>query len=136
LNKIFILFLIFFSFQSYSLESFKKTIEIKSGSIEFIDKDSMIKFIDGVEINSEMVNILAIEAIYDDIENTITMIGNPSEIQSLKESNIFKGYANKIIFYDDNKIELFGNAYIKYENLSITSNSIVFNPITGKISSE
>ena len=96
----------------------------------------MIKFIDGVEINSEMVNILAIEAIYDDIENTITMIGNPSEIQSLKESNIFKGYANKIIFYDDNKIELFGNAYIKYENLSITSNSIVFNPITGKISSE
>ncbi len=136
MNKIFILFLIFFSFQSYSLESFKKTIEIKSGSIEFIDKDSMIKFIDGVEINSEMVNILAIEAIYDDIENTITMIGNPSEIQSLKESNIFKGYANKIIFYDDNKIELFGNAYIKYENLSITSNSIVFNPITGKISSE
>ena len=87
MNKIFILFLIFFSFQSYSLESFKKTIEIKSGSIEFIDKDSMIKFIDGVEINSEMVNILAIEAIYDDIENTITMIGNPSEIQSLKESN-------------------------------------------------
>ena len=136
MNKIFILFLIFFSFQSYSLESFKKTIEIKSGSIEFIDKESMIKFIDGVEINSEMVNILAIEAIYDDIENTITMIGNPSEIQSLKESNIFKGYANKIIFYDDNKIELFGNAYIKYENLSITSNSIVFNPITGKISSE
>ena len=136
MNKIFILFLIFFSFQSYSLDSFKKTIEIKSGSIEFIDKESMIKFIDGVEINSEMVNILAIEAIYDDIENTITMIGNPSEIQSLKESNIFKGYANKIIFYDDNKIELFGNAYIKYENLSITSNSIVFNPITGKISSE
>jgi len=136
LNKIFILFLIFFSFQSYSLDSFKKTIEIKSGSIEFIDKESMIKFIDGVEINSEMVNISAIEAIYDDIENTITMIGNPSEIQSLKESNIFKGYANKIIFYDDNKIELFGNAYIKYENLSITSNSIVFNPITGKISSE
>ena len=78
-----------------------------------------------------MVNILAIEAIYDDIENTITMI-EPSEIQSLKRAIYLKDI-NKIIFYDIIKLNFWK---CNNENLSITSNSIVFNPITGKISSE
>ena len=77
-----------------------------------------------------------------DLKN-LGMEGNPSEfgiylslIKSNKKDNIFDGKAEKIIFFNDQKVHLIGNASMKYENISISSNLIVFNPQTGKISSD
>ena len=38
------------------------------------------------------------------------------------------------MFFNDEKIHLIGDASIKYENISISSNIIIFNPRTEKIS--
>ena len=48
---------------------------------------------------------------------------------------IFSGKADKILFFDDEKIHLIGNASMKYEGISISSNIIVFNPQSGKMTS-
>jgi len=53
----------------------------------------------------------------------------------LKDDNIFSGKADKILFFDDEKIHLIGNASMKYEGTSISSNIIVFNPQSGKMTS-
>jgi lipopolysaccharide export system protein LptA len=60
----------------------------------------------------------------------------PSLIKSNKDDSFFSGTAEKIIFFSDEKIHLIGNASMKYENVSISSNIIIFNPRTGKFSSE
>ena len=72
---------------------------------------------------------------YDEINNVITFLGNPSSIKSNKEENLFDGQAEKILFFTDEKVHLKGNATMKYENISISSNLIIFNPQTGKMSS-
>ena len=89
-----------------------------------------------VEINSDFVNIKAESAVYDDIKDVISILGKPSIIKSSKKDTSFNGKAEIIMFFDDEKIHLIGNASMKYENISISSNIIIFNPRTGKISSE
>tara|TARA_B100001769_G_scaffold116409_1_gene90828 strand:- start:256 stop:669 length:414 start_codon:yes stop_codon:yes gene_type:complete len=114
---------------------FKSDININSDSIEFLKESDKINFFNNVEINSEYVNIKAESAIYDHIKNVISFKGSPSFIKSKKDDNLFDGKAETILFFNDEKIHLIGNASMKYENLSISSNSIIFNPQTGKMSS-
>ena len=116
--------------------SFDNDIRIKSDTIEFLGKNNQINFLNNVEINSDFVNIKAESAIYDDIKNMISILGKPSTIKSSKKNTSFNGKAEKIMFFNDEKIHLIGNASMKYENISISSNIIIFNPRTGKISSE
>ena len=116
--------------------SFDNDIRIKSGTIEFLEKNNQINFLNNVEINSDFVNIKAESAIYDDIKDVISILGKPSIIKSSKKDTSFNGKAEKIMFFNDEKIHLIGNASMKYENISISSNIIIFNPRTGKISSE
>ena len=118
------------------LSSFDNDIRIKSETIEFLEKNNQINFLNNVEINSDFVNIKAESAIYDDIKNVISILGKPSIIKSSKEGTAFNGKAEEIMFFNDEKIHLIGNASMKYENISISSNIIIFNPRTGKISSE
>ena len=118
------------------LSSFDNDITIKSDTIEFLEKNNQINFLNNVEINSDFVNIKAESAIYDDIEDVISILGKPSIIKSSNEDTAFNGKAQEIIFFNDEKIHLIGNASMKYENISISSNIIIFNPRTGKISSE
>ena len=82
------------------------------------------------------INVLAKEAIYDSELDTISVIGFPSIITSTKKGTNFKGKAEKIIIYSNEKIDLVGNASMSYENINITSNKIVFNPQTGSLISE
>ena len=119
-----------------SAVSLNEDIQIKSDKVEFLKEANQISFINNVEINSNFVIISAKSALYDDISKIISIKGMPSLIKSNKDDSFFSGTAEKIIFFSDEKIHLIGNASMKYENVSISSNIIIFNPRTGKFSSE
>ena len=133
--KLFFVFLIFFSFPIFSVE-LNEHVKIKSDSIEFYKESNQINFKHNVEIKSDYINIEALSAIYDDSGNSISLTGMPATITSNKDNNDFSGTANKIIFYTNEKVHLIGNAKMIYENLTISSELIIFNPITGNFSSE
>ncbi len=134
-NKFLVTFGILF-FSITLLSEYSNDIKIKSGTIEFIKESNKINFLNNVVIDSEFVNIVAESAIYDDINSVISLLGSPSLISSNKQDNIFDGKAEKILFFNDEKVHLIGNASMKYENISISSNIIIFNPQTGNISSD
>ena len=129
-----ITFLIFFSFVLHAVE-INKDIKIKSDSIEFLKENNQISFLNNVEIRSNSVKIVANSATYDDYKNVISISGRPSTIESSMKDAVFSGKANKILFFNDEKIHLIGNASMKYESISIASDLIIFNPQTGKLSS-
>lgn len=134
-NKFLVTFgILFFSITLVS--EYSNDIKIKSGTIEFIKESNKINFLNDVVIDSEFVNIMAESAIYDDINSVISLLGSPSLISSNKQDNLFDGKAEKILFFNDERVHLIGNASMKYENISISSNIIIFNPQTGNISSD
>jgi lipopolysaccharide transport protein LptA len=125
---------IFFSFVLHAVE-INKDIKIKSDSIEFLKENNQISFLNNVEIRSNSVRIFANAATYDDFKNVISISGRPSTIESSMKDTVFSGKANKILFFNDEKIHLIGNASMKYESISIASDLIIFNPQTGELSS-
>lgn len=133
--KLFFVFLVFFSFSIFS-KDLNEHVKIKSDSIEFYKESNQINFKHNVEIKSDFISIEASSAIYDNIENSISLTGMPTTIISNKDNNDFSGTANKIIFYTNEKVHLIGNAKMIYENLTISSELIIFNPMTGNFSSE
>ena len=133
MNKIFLLTLLL----SVSIDAnINKTVNIESDTVEYMKATNSISFLENVRIASENINVLAKEAIYDSELDTISVIGFPSIITSTKKGTNFKGKAEKIIIYSNEKIDLVGNASMSYENINITSNKIVFNPQTGSLVSE
>ena len=133
--KPFFVLLVFFSFSIFS-KDLNEHVKIKSDSIEFYKESNQINFKHNVEIKSEFISIEASSAIYDNSENSISLTGMPTTITSNKDNNDFSGKANKIIFYTNEKVHLIGNAKMIYENLIISSELIIFNPMTGNFSSE
>ena len=133
MNKIFLLSLLL---SINIVANINKTINIESDTVEYMKATNSISFLDNVRIASENINVLAKEAIYDNELDTISVIGFPSIITSRKKGTNFKGKAEKIIIYSNEKIHLVGNASMSYENINITSNKIVFNPQTGSLISE
>ncbi len=121
---------------SLSVATFEKDIQIKSDTVEFLKEVNQISFLNNVEIISNFVSISAKSAIYDDLNQVISIKGMPSSIESNNGELLFSGSAEKILFFNDEKVHLVGNASMKYENVSISSNIIIFNPRTGKISSK
>ena len=133
MNKIFLLSLLL---SLNIVANINKTINIESDTVEYMKATNSISFLDNVKIASENINVLAKEAIYNSELDTISVIGFPSIITSSKKGTNFKGKAEKIIIYSNEKIHLVGNASMSYENINITSNKIVFNPQTGSLISE
>ena len=133
MNKIFLLSLLL---SLNIVANINKTINIESDTVEYMKATNSISFLDNVKIASENINVLAKEAIYDSELDTISVIGLPSIITSSKKGTNFKGKAEKIIIYSNEKVHLVGNASMSYENINITSNKIVFNPQTGNLVSE
>ena len=133
-NK-FLSLIVVFLFAFNALSDFKSDIKINSNSIEFLKESKKINFFDSVEINSKYVNIKAESASYDQKEDVISFSGKPSIIKSNKDGNLFNGKAEKILFFNDEKVHLIGNASMKYEDISISSNIIIFNPQSGKMTS-
>lgn len=133
-NKIIVLVFIFIFDVNGAI--INKNINIKSDSVEFIEQLNQISFQNNVEIDSDNIVIKADSAIYDNSEDLISFIGMPTTIKSEEVEVEFSGTAQKILFYNDEKIHLIGNAYMQYEGISISSELIIFNPKTGKLSSE
>ena len=123
-----ITFSIFFSFVLHAVE-INKDIKIKSDSIEFLKENNQISFLNNVEIRSNSVRIVANSATYDDFKNVISISGRPSTIESSMKDTVFSGKANKILFFNDEKIHLIGNASMKYESISIASDLIILSLI-------
>ena len=129
--------LIFFLFIAlYVNANLSKKINIESDLVEYEKVSNLISFIDNVKIVSENIDITAKKAIYNNKTEIISVVGSPSIITSGKKNIFFKGEAEKIVVYSDEKIHLIGNAKMNYENINITSNKIVFNPQTGNLSSQ
>ena len=133
MNKIFLLSLLL---SVNIVANINKTVNIKSDTVEYMKATNSISFLNNVKIASENINVLAKEAIYDSMSDTISVIGFPSTITSSKKGTNFNGKAEKIIIYSNEKVHLLGNASMSYENINITSNKIVFNPQTGNLMSE
>ena len=111
-------------------------VRIESDKVEFINNLKNVSFFSNVNINSSYVEISANSAIYDQVKEVISISGDPSSIKSNKKNNFFDGEAETILFFSDEKVHLVGNASIKFDNISISSNLIIFNPKTGKITSD
>ena len=133
--KVFLIFLVCLNSVVYSKEVINN-INIKSVSIEFLKELSKINFNNNVEIKSDYVNIEALSAVYDEKNSVISLIGMPTTISSIKRDNTFKGTADKVVFHTNEEVHLIGNAKMIYDNLTISSEFIIFNPVTGKISSD
>ncbi len=134
-KKYLILFCLFLLTFDINSTSFIDHVEIKSDKVEFSNNSKNVSFLSNVNINSNYVVISANSAIYDNKKELISISGDPSSIRSNKNDNSFNGVAEKIIFFSDEKVHLIGNASIKFDNLSISSNLIIFNPRSGKIMS-
>ncbi|MDA8862373.1 hypothetical protein N8202_02960 [Gammaproteobacteria bacterium] len=121
---------------SLSSESYIDNLEIDANSIIVSPAENQIIFSDNVLLNTGKLILKSDSAIYDELDKTITLDGMPSSINSMEGSKIFKGSANKIIFFSNSKVHLIGKAIMNYDNINISSNSIVFNPENGKMTSD
>ena len=135
-NKHLIIISIFLFTLDVSSNNLINHIKIKSDKVEFIKNLRNVSFFSNVNINSSYVEISANSAIYDQIKEVISISGDPSSIKSNKKNNFFNGEAETILFFSDEKVHLVGNASIKFDNISISSNLIIFNPKTGMITSD
>ena len=135
-NKHLIIISLFLLTLDLSSKNLVNHVKIESDKVEFINNLDKVSFFSNVNINSSYVEISASSAIYDDKKEVISISGDPSTIKSNKENNFFNGEAEKILFFSDEKVHLVGNASIKFEKISINSNLIIFNPKTGKITSD
>ena len=135
-NKYLIIISFFLFTLDVSSNNLINHIKIKSDKVEFIKNLRNVSFFSNVNINSSYVEISADSAIYDQIKEVISISGDPSLIKSNKKNNYFDGEAETILFFSDEKVHLVGNASIKFDNISISSNLIIFNPKTGKITSD
>jgi lipopolysaccharide transport protein LptA len=107
---------------------------INSDRVNIANNDKVI-FSENISIDSGIVLINADMAIYDNDTKIIEITGNPSSLKSLDNKKDFFGSASKIVFYNNEKVHLVGNAKMKYENMTISSEKIIFSPSTGFIES-
>ena len=135
-NKYLIIISLFLFTLDISSKNLVNHIKIESDKVEFIKNLRNVSFFSNVNINSSYVEISANSAIYDQVKEVISISGDPSSIKSNKKNNFFDGEAETILFFSDEKVHLVGNASIKFDNISISSNLIIFNPKTGKITSD
>jgi lipopolysaccharide transport protein LptA len=107
---------------------------INSDKVNIANNDKVI-FSENISIDSGLVLINADMAIYDNDTKIIEITGNPSSLKSLDNKKDFFGSASKIVFYNNEKVHLVGNAKMKYENMTISSEKIIFSPSKGFIES-
>jgi lipopolysaccharide transport protein LptA len=119
-----------------SANPFLDNLIINSESVEIKKNSSQVIFLHDVEIKTGFLTIKADTALYDNIKKIVSLKGTPSLIKSTSEEQNFNGNAEKIIFYSNSKVHLLGNATMDYENIKISSNSIIFNPQNGAVSSD
>jgi len=110
-------------------------IKISSDNVNVQEAANKVIFSKNLIIDSGLMLISAEEAIYDNSSKIIEITGEPSLLKSIGEASEFERSASKIIFYNNDNVHLLGAAKMKYENMTITSNKIVFSPRSGFINS-
>ena len=136
MKNIYTLGILFFVTTSIIIAEDLNDINIKSDKVELDIDNNKINFLNNVFIDSKHISISASSAIYDNKNQVVTLYGSPSKITSNKDNGVFYGLADKILFFNNERIHLIGNATMEYDGISISSNLIIFNPITGNVSSE
>ena len=137
MNKILISFLVSVACTStLSADTFLDNLIINSDSVEVKKNSSQIVFLNNVRIETEYLSIKADIGLYDNIKKIMSLKGSPSLIGSTSDEQTFNGNADEIVFYSNSKIHLLGNASMDYDNIKISSNSIIFNPQNGLVSSD
>ena len=134
MKKVFIIFASFVCQTSFADTKIDE-ININSNIIEIKKESNQIFFKNNVKIDSGVIEIKADDAIYENLNKTIHIYGKPSSLQSSDNNNKFSGEASEMIFYSNSKIELIGTAFLKYDNIEINSENIIFNPASGEMSS-
>ena len=134
MKKVFIIFALFVCLSSFADTKINE-ININSNIIEIKKESNQIFFKNNVKIDSGVIEIKADDAIYESLNKTIHIYGKPSSLHSSDNNNKFSGEASKMIFYSNSKIELIGTASLKYDNIEINSENIIFNPASGEMSS-
>ena len=119
-----------------SANTFLDNLIINSDTVEVKKNSSQIVFLNDVQIETRFLSIKADIALYDNIKKIMTLKGNPSLTQSTSGEQNFNGDAEEIVFYSNSKIHLLGNASMDYDNIKISSSSIIFNPQNGIVSSD
>ena len=123
----------FFIALDVNAEFTTNTLTINSLSIEIRKNENEIIFDGDVFIKSKDFEINADNAVFNNKNKMVSVIGAPSRINSTYEDNIFIGSADKIVFSETNEVQLIGNAQMNYENIDISSNEISFSLQDGKI---
>ena len=118
---------------SLNAEFTTNTLTINSLSIEVRKNENEIIFDGDVFIKSKDFEINADNAVFNNKNKMVSVIGAPSRINSTYEDNIFIGSADRIVFSETNEVQLIGNAQMNYENIDISSNEISFSLQDGKI---
>tara|TARA_B110000459_G_scaffold128605_1_gene140866 strand:- start:41 stop:457 length:417 start_codon:yes stop_codon:yes gene_type:complete len=137
LNKTLISFIVSLAcISTLSASTFLDNLIINSDTVEVRKNSSQIVFLNDVQIETRFLSIKADIALYDNIKKIMTLKGNPSLIQSTSGEQNFNGDAEEIVFYSNSKIHLLGNASMDYDNIKISSSSIIFNPQNGIVSSD
>ena len=137
MNKILISFLVSVACTSIlSADTFLDNLIINSDSVEVKKSSNQIVFLNNVRIETEYLSIKADIGLYDNIKKIMSLKGSPSLIRSTSDEQTFNGNAEEIVFYSNSKIHLLGNASMDYDNIKISSNSIIFNPQNGLVSSD
>ena len=137
MNKTLISFIVSLAcISTLSANTFLDNLIINSDTVEVKKNSSQIVFLNDVQIETRFLSIKADIALYDNIKKIMTLKGNPSLIQSTSGEQNFNGDAEQIVFYSNSKIHLLGNASMDYDNIKISSSSIIFNPQNGIVSSD
>jgi lipopolysaccharide export system protein LptA len=134
--KIIITFLVIFSLNSFGYTAINisnSDLFIESEKIEILKEENEIHFLDNLKIQNEHIAISAKTAIYNKKNKMLSISGDMAKIVSSSSENPFSGYAKKIIVFEDNTIELIGNAYFENDGIKFKSSSIKFNQQDGKI---
>lgn len=133
--KIFFIACLSFSY-SVNAEYKGKNIIINSGIVSIEKNQNKVFFENGISIKSDEFKIEADKATYDNLSKITTVFGNPATIKSLTEDNLYTGSADLITFTETSRVKLIGNAFIKFDDVNVSSKEIIFNAKDGKILSD
>ena len=86
-----------------------------------------------LKIKNGYIVISADSAIYSNNDKVLNIFGNLAEITSSSSKSPFAGKAKNIYLFNDNSIELSGDAYFENDGIKFKSSSIKFNQQNGKV---
>lgn len=108
-------------------------IFIESEKIEISKDKNEIHFMNKLEIKNDYIVISGTSAIYNNDKKILNIKGDMAKIISNSSESPFSGQAKNILVYEDNSIELSGEAYFENDGIKFKSSSIRFNQQDGKI---